>query len=78
MSRDSIFNPDGGQTEHSGSTFMGPRADNISQVPPDVIDGEVGEQEAADLEKLVQTNGRPPEQRLEDLADGKSNPDAER
>ena len=69
MSRDSIFNPDGGQTEHSGSTFMGPRADNLSQMPPDLTDGEVSEAEASDLEKLVQTNDhRPPEQRLDDMA----------
>src|SRR5690348_2910789 len=70
MSRDSIFNPEGGQTEHSGSTFMGPRADNLSQMPPEVTDGEVSETEASDLEKLVQTNDQTPEQRLDEMAGG--------
>src|SRR4051794_15243383 len=36
----SIFDPGGGETEQSGSTFLGPHADNISHVPPDVVDGE--------------------------------------
>jgi hypothetical protein len=35
---------------------MGPRADNLSHVPPDVADGEVGEREKTDLEKLAQAN----------------------
>ena len=35
----SIFDPDGGETEQSGSTFLGPQADNISHMPPDVVDG---------------------------------------
>lgn len=78
MSRDSIFNPEGGQTEHSGSTFMGPQADNISQMPPDVVDGEVSEDEAKDLEKLAESADQSDAQRLEDFADGKTNPDAER
>ena len=53
MSRESIFDPEGNQTEHSGSRYMGPRADNLSHLPPDISDGEVGEEEAADLEKLA-------------------------
>ena len=53
MPRESIFDPRGNQTEHSGSTFMGPSADNISHLPPDVSDGEVSEREATDLEKLA-------------------------
>jgi hypothetical protein len=77
MARESIFNPDGPQTEHSGSRYLGPRADNLSHMPPDVTDGEVSPQEAADLEKLANAADEPPEQRLEDLADGKANPDAE-
>jgi hypothetical protein len=36
----SIFDPDGGETEHSGSTHMGPDASNISHLPPDLVDGE--------------------------------------
>ena len=38
----SIFDPSGGETERSGSTFLGPSADNISHLPPDVTDGETG------------------------------------
>ena len=53
MPRESIFDPEGNQTEHSGSTFMGPRADNNSHMPPDIADGEVGEEESADLEALA-------------------------
>ena len=44
----SIFDPDGGETEQSGSTFTGPHADNISHMPRDVIDGEVGEGEGTE------------------------------
>jgi hypothetical protein len=78
MTRESIFNPDGPETEHSGSTFLGPRADNISHLPPDLVDGEVSPEEAAELERLANAADKPPEQRLEELADGKTNPDAER
>ena len=38
----SIFDPGGGETEQSGSTFLGPHADNISHLPPDVADGNPG------------------------------------
>ena len=41
----SIFDPRGGDTERSGSTFRGPDAENISHIPPDVVDGEVTEEE---------------------------------
>ena len=44
----SIFDPTGGETEHSGSRNLGPRADNISHMPPDVVDGEVSAEEAAE------------------------------
>jgi hypothetical protein len=56
MSRGSIFDPSGEQTEHSGSTFTGPRADNNSHMPPDVVDGKAGDDEVADLEKLARAN----------------------
>ncbi|HEY7117764.1 MAG TPA: hypothetical protein VH475_14340 [Tepidisphaeraceae bacterium] len=46
MTRQSIFDPEGDQTEHSGTRFMGPQADNISHMPPDVVDGKVEEAEA--------------------------------
>ena len=54
MSRESIFDPEGHQTEHSGSRYMGPRADNLSHLPPDISDGDVGEEEAADLQELAE------------------------
>ena len=54
MSRESIFDPEGHQTEHSGSRYMGPRADNLSHLPPDISDGEVSEEESADLDKLAE------------------------
>ena len=49
----SIFDPTGGETERSGSRNLGPAADNISHMPPDVVDGEVSEEEAADIEALA-------------------------
>jgi hypothetical protein len=56
MSRGSIFDPDGWATEHSGERYMGSRADAHSHMPPDVVDGKVSEEEAADLEQLAQAN----------------------
>ena len=76
MTRDSIFDPRSGQTEHSGSTFTPPRADNASSMNPDAVDGEVDEQEAADLEKLAEAVDESEAERLQDFADGKSDPDA--
>ena len=43
----SIFDPTGGETERSGSTHLGPAAANISHMPPDVVDGEAGADDAA-------------------------------
>src|SRR4051794_23190805 len=54
----SIFDPEGGETEHSGQRFTPERADQISQMPPDVDDGNVSEAEAADLEKIARRNER--------------------
>jgi hypothetical protein len=68
MPRDSIFDPEGGQTEHSGNRYMGPRADQDSHMPPSVVDGEVGEEEAADLEKLAEANEDVEAERQEDKA----------
>ena len=42
----SIFDPTGGETERSGSTHLGPAADNISHLPPDVTDGQAGADDA--------------------------------
>ena len=44
---------------------MGPRADNNSHLPPDVADGEVGEEESADLDALARAVE---EDRAEDAA----------
>lgn len=42
---ESIFDPTGNETERSGSRYMPPDADQISHMPPDVIDGRVEEEE---------------------------------
>jgi hypothetical protein len=69
----SIFDPGGGETEHSGSTHMGPRADNISHMPPDVTDGEVAEEESADARALdaAEDANMSAEERLEVLTEGR-------
>jgi hypothetical protein len=69
MPRDSIFDPEGGQTEHSGNHYMGPRADQDSHMPPGVVDGEVSEEEAVDLEKLAEA-----EEKLEAEREDKPRP----
>jgi len=50
MSR-SIFDPTGGETEHSGSRNMGPRADNISHLPPDIAEAKVDDSDEVEVEK---------------------------
>ena len=37
---DSIFDPTGSATEHSGSRNLGPSADNISHMPPSIAAGQ--------------------------------------
>ena len=49
---ESIFDPRSSQTERSGSTFLGPYAQDRSQMPPGMVDGEVDRQEAIDLEQV--------------------------
>jgi hypothetical protein len=44
----SIFDPTGGETEHSGSRNLGPDAAEISHMPPDVVDGVVDADDAND------------------------------
>jgi hypothetical protein len=57
----SIFDPGGGETEHSGSTFLGPDGRNASRLPPDVADGEVeGGDDAATLEAVDRAEDTPP------------------
>jgi hypothetical protein len=77
MARGSIFDPEGGQTEHSGSTFMGPRADNLSHMPPDVVDGDAREEEVEDLEEsdVIEEDTEQPESYE---APDKTDPDLER
>jgi len=41
----SIFDPTGNETEHSGNRFTPPDAAEISQMPVDVTDGKVEEDE---------------------------------
>lgn len=43
-----IFDPTGGEAERSGSRYLPPQADNISHMPPDVVDGR-SDEDAADL-----------------------------
>ncbi len=43
----SIFDPSGGETEHSGSRNFGPAAGNNSSMPQDIVDGKVGDDEEA-------------------------------
>ena len=45
----SIFDPSGDQTERSGSNFVGPDAANTSHVPPDVVDGKVGDGDSVEM-----------------------------
>jgi len=55
----SIFDPSGGETEHSGNRFTGPSADNDSHMPPSVVDGVVSDEEAAEQEVLLESDGTP-------------------
>lgn len=55
----SIFDPTGGETEHSGSRNMGPAAGNISHLPPNVIDGEPSAEELTDVENAQNTQSTP-------------------
>lgn len=38
---ESLFDPTGPETEHSGTRNLGPDAGNLSHLPPDVSDGKV-------------------------------------
>ena len=71
----SIFDPDGGQTERSGSTFGSEAAGNRSHVPRDTVDGEVSDEERADVESPedATTNALAPEERLAEMQ--KTDPD---
>ncbi len=78
MSRGSIFDPEGWGTEHSGNRYMGPSAENISHLPPDVVDGKVDEEEdeeSEDLDALAAAREEAERER-EDRQD-KTNPDSD-
>jgi hypothetical protein len=49
----SIFDPGGGETERSGSTFGSEAAENRSRIPRETVDGEVTDQERADVESAA-------------------------
>lgn len=66
----SIFDPTGGETEQSGSRNLGPTAKNISHMPPDVVDGNVSEQEAADAASIKP--GVDPAKALEEMVAGEA------
>ena len=72
MPRDSIFDPEGTQTEHSGNRYMGPRADQDSHMPPSIVDGKVEPEEDADLDEIARAN-----EELEAERGDKLNPDAD-
>jgi hypothetical protein len=62
----SIFDPGGGETERSGSTFRSEEAGNRSHVPPDVVDGDVSRQEEADAGAVADADAKhlSPEERI--------------
>ena len=70
----SIFDPGGQETERSGSTHLGQRADNISHMPPGVTDGEVSEEEVADAvaAAAAEDQNLSTEERLEMLNSGEA------
>ena len=74
MSRGSIFDPEGWATEQSGDRYTGPDADNNSHMPPDVVDGKVSEEEAADLDQLAEANEEAAAER--EAEEDKTNPDS--
>jgi hypothetical protein len=55
-----IFDPGGGETEHSGSAFLGPEGQNASRLPPDVIDGAADGGEQETLEAIDRAGDTPP------------------
>jgi len=62
---DSIFDPSGPNTERSGNRNLGPDAENISHMPPDVIDGKVEPDDGAPDETLQTEEIAEAEQEIE-------------
>ena len=44
----SIFDPGGPDVERGGTRNVGPEAENISHMPPDVVDGNVAESQSGE------------------------------
>ena len=74
-----IFDPTGGETERSGSTHLGPAADNGSRMPPRATDGEVPGDGEQTLEGVDRADDTPPPmatdaddaaKRLRDMSEG--------
>ena len=67
----SIFDPTGGETERSGSTFGGEAPDNRSKMPPDAVDGEVASVEAIEAQAVADADaaGLTPAERVEAIPD---------
>jgi hypothetical protein len=56
----SIFDPTGGETEHSGSRNLGPDASEISHMPPNIVDGVVDcdeEKDTVDMSPCIDPAG---------------------
>ena len=70
----SIFDPTGGETEHSGSRNLGPDASEISQMPPDIVDGVVDPDEARATVDMEPTPCRTPSEG--DAVDAPQEPEA--
>lgn len=74
----SIFDPGGGETERSGSTFGSEAAGNRSHIPRETVDGEATDEERADAdEAAAEENAQAPELTSEEAADEtrKTDPD---
>ena len=67
----SIFDPGGGETERSGSTFRSEEAANRSHLPPDTTDGEVSPEEAIEARAVADADaaGLTPAERIAAIPD---------
>ena len=52
---ESIFDPTGPETEHSGTRNLGPEAGNISHMPPEIIEADAAEDGGSALDEDAQT-----------------------
>jgi hypothetical protein len=72
----SIFDPNGRETERSGSTFGAEAADNRSRMPAEAVNGEVTPGEAAEAKAVEDADSQKlsPEERIEEIVDGEEPP----